>query len=162
MDLSREACAMRQYKVSLPDELYARLTAAIAKSGRSLSDEIRTRVEQSLDRDVVDKPTRDFLDRLVPMPAEIERELGVKWHKHAGAWETFLEAIRDELAQKQPQGDIAFGERPHQTTERDNPKELGMWIAMQLRLDPGYTNSQRRQMYEEMFRKEQEKKRKKQ
>jgi hypothetical protein len=109
----------------------------------------------------VDKPTRDFLDGLAPVPAEIELETGARWYEHAGAWQTFRHAILARLAKQQPQGKIAFGARPHQTTERDNPEELGTWIEMQVGLDPGYTTSQRRRTYEQIFRKDQESKRKK-
>jgi hypothetical protein len=132
---------MRQYKVSLPDELYARLQAAMAKSGRSLSDEIRTRIEQSIDRDAVDKHTRDFLDGLALMPAVVELQTGATWHEHRGSWRMFRRMVLDRLARKEPEGTSKFGARPHQTTENDNPEELGTWEEMQLRHDPSYATS---------------------
>jgi hypothetical protein len=144
---------MKQFKIVLPEDLRARLDAAIAKSGRSIADEIRTRVEQSLDLDdaAVDKPTREFLDRLALMPAEIGQEIGV-WHKYEDAWKALWHAIQDELAQKRPPTGT-FGPRLHRTTPSDDLEYIGKWSALQLRLDPGYTKSQQRRSSEEMFRK---------
>jgi hypothetical protein len=154
---------MQRLKIALPDELRAQLDAASAKSGRSVAFEIRGRVEASFAQKAVDKPTRELVDRIALMPAEIEKEWGDRWYEDADAWKIFREAILDELGQKRPPETIKKSRaRPHQTTESTDLGYLGRWIAMQLRLDPTYTNSQRRQMLEEMFRKEQEKKRKKQ
>jgi plasmid stability protein len=152
---------MQRLKIALPEELRAQLDAASAKSGRSVADEIRRRVEASFAQEVVDKPTRDFVDGIALVPAEIERESGSRWYEHARAWETFRLVILKRLAKNRPLEGTRFGARPHQTTERDDPEELATWIEMQLGLDPGYTNSQRRQTYEEIFRKDQESKRKK-
>jgi hypothetical protein len=147
---------MKQYKVSLPDDLHARLEAARKKSGRSLSDEIRTRIEQSLEKDV-DKPTRDFLTGVALMPAEIELETGAAWHKHPAAFAVFREAILRRLARLKPEGgtlrSYAFGKRPHQAMPGPaDPEELGVWIESQLHKFPDYTNSEYRRALEESYR----------
>jgi hypothetical protein len=131
--------------------LRARLDAAIAKSGRSIADEIRTRVEQSLDHDVADKSAREWADGIALMPAEIEKETGAVWHKHLGAWRAFRRAILERLARSKPGGTIKFGARPHQTGHSDDPEEIGIWVEMRLREDPGWTSSQRRKLHEDGF-----------
>jgi predicted DNA-binding protein len=70
---------MKQYKVSLPDELYERLAAAGTKSGRSLSDEIRTRIELSLERDAVEEPMRDLLYAVERLGRLFRLDTGFDW-----------------------------------------------------------------------------------
>jgi hypothetical protein len=133
---------VKQLKASVPDELAAQLEAARIESGRSLSAEICARIEQSFAHGAVDKPTRDFLDGLALMPPEIELETGAAWHKHAGAWATFRQAILRRLARLKPSGTIAFGKRPHQAMPgSDDPEEIGIWIEEHLSTDPNYTHS---------------------
>jgi hypothetical protein len=149
---------MKRLKVSLPGELRARLDAASAESGRSLADEIRMRVEASFAREAVDKPTRDFLDGLALMPAEIERETGAAWHSHAGAFAVFRQAILSRLARLKAQlklegGSIAFGKRPHQVVPGPgDPHEIGLSIEQHLHADPNFTNSRVRRATEETLR----------
>jgi hypothetical protein len=143
---------MKQVKASMPDELVARLDAASAKSGRSLSAEICARVEASFARDALDKPTLDFLDGLALMPAEIEHETGAAWHKHAGAYVVFREAILRRLARLKPDGTIAFGKRPHQAIPGDDPEGIGLSIEENLFTDPNYTHSAWRAAMEKSYR----------
>jgi hypothetical protein len=143
---------MKQYKVSLPDELYAQLSTVSEKSGQALSETIRERIERSLELDALDEETRDFIDGIALMPAEVERQTGATWHKHRGSWRMFRRMILERLARKEPEGTSKFGARPHQTTENDDPEELGTWAEMQLRHDPGYTTSELRRSQEETYR----------
>lgn len=141
---------MKQYKVSLPDELYERLAAASEKSGRSLSDEIRTRIVQSLEGD---QHTRIMADAVVLIAAEVEKETGERWHKHAGAWETFREAISARLNLfKKPSGSAKFGDRPNQSIPEDEPGFIGRWIAVKVWENPDWTNSPERAAMEKGFR----------
>ena len=141
---------MKQMKVALPDDLRARLDAASEKSGRSVAEEIRARVEQSFTRDaVVDKPTRDFLEGVALMAAEIELETGAAWHKHAGAHEVFVQAVVSRLDGLKPKGSATFGERPHATVFNDDPTQLGALIEFRLRRQPDFTNSPTRRLMEE-------------
>jgi len=141
---------MKQMKVALPDDLRARLDAASKKSGRSVAEEIRARVEASFARDVVvDKPTRDFLEGLALLPAEIELETGAAWHKHPGSHEAFVQAILSRLIRYKPKGSTAFGDRPHATVSTDDPRQLAALIVYRLRRQPGFTSSGTRQWMEE-------------
>ena len=144
---------MKQMKVALPDDLRARLDAASEKSGRSVAEEIRARVEQSFTRDAVaDKPTRDFLEGVALMAAEIELETGANWYKHAGAHETLEWAIKMRLRELKPKGSTAFGARPHATLPYDDPYQLGPIIELRLRQMPDFPNSPTRRLMEEEHR----------
>ena len=143
---------MKQLKASMPDDLSARLEAASSKSGRSLSAEICARVEASFTRDALDKPTRDFLDGVTLMPAEIELETGAAWHKHAGAHEVFVQAILSRLMRSKPKGSTAFGDRPHATVINDDPNQLGTFIEFHLHQNSNYSGSPQRKALEEAHR----------
>jgi hypothetical protein len=141
---------MKQMKVALPEELRARLDAASEKSGRSVAEEIRARVEASFTRDaVVDKPTRDLFEGLALLPAEVEFETGAAWHEHAGAHETLTQAIISRLEALKPKGSTAFGDRPHATVFDDDPYQLASRIELRLRRDPNFTGSPTRRLLEE-------------
>jgi hypothetical protein len=143
---------MQRFKIALPDELRAQLDAASTKSGASVAEEIRRRVEVSFTQEDVDKPTRNFLHGLALMPAEIELETGAAWHKHAGAWAVFREAILRRLAQLKPEGTIVFGKRPHQAIPGDDPEVIGLSIEENLSTDPNYTHSAWRAAMEKSYR----------
>lgn len=143
-------------------DLRARLDSAAKTSGRSIADEIRTRVELSFMRDVLmDEQTLEFLDGLALMPPEIERETGGVWHKHAGSFAVFKEAILKRLSRLKPEGSFAFGKRPHQAVPLDDPEGIGSWIEMQLNTDPTFTSSRLRQELERSHRQMMELNRKK-
>jgi hypothetical protein len=144
---------MKQLKVNLPDDLRARLDAASAKSGQSVAEEIRSRVEQSFAQEAVDKPARDLFEGLTLMPAEIELETGAAWHKHAGAHEAFVQAILSRLLRFKPKGSMAFGDRPHATILDDDPNLLGVLIEGRLHQLPDFSNSPARQLMKEEYQK---------
>ena len=137
---------MKQLKASMRDELAARLEAASANSGRSLSAEICARIEASF---AADGPTTDFLEGVARMSAEIELESNAAWHQHAGAHEAFVQAITSRLETLKPKGSIAFGDRPHATTSKDDPRKLEALIEFRLRRQPDFTTSGTRQLMEE-------------
>lgn len=149
---------MKQMKVALPDDLRARLDAAAEKSGRSVAEEIRARLQTSFERDVdLDKTSRDFLEGVAAMPAEIELEMGSAWHKDASAHFVFGEVILNRLERFKPKGPIAMpaaADRPHATvtpagTKKDAKsllEQLARYIEFQLlRWGPGFSKSEMRQ-----------------
>ena len=148
---------MQRLKIALPDELRARLDAASVKSGQSVAEEIRSRVEASFAREVADATTRDFLEGVALMPAEIEREFGAAWDRHAGAHEMFTQTILARLKLLKPKGSSEFGERPHATLPlptvlgRD-PAQLGSIIENRLRQQPDFTTSAARRLMEDEYR----------
>jgi hypothetical protein len=141
---------MKQLKVALSDALRTKLDFVSKKSGKSVAEEIRTRLETSFERDVdVDKSTTDFLENVARMPAEIERETGANWHQHAGSHGTFVRAILSRLEVLKPPGSTVFGDRPHATTSEADPDKLGVMIEFRLRRQPDFTTSGTRKLLEE-------------
>jgi plasmid stability protein len=140
---------MKQLKVSLPDDLRARLDAASAKSGRSVGEEIRGRIEATFTQEAVDKSTRELAENVARLAAEIERERGAAWHKHAGAHEVLALAIQLWLEPLKPKGPTAFGDRPHATTSEDDPHKLAALIVHRIRNNPNFTSSPTRKWMEE-------------
>jgi hypothetical protein len=147
---------MQRLKIALPDELRARLDAASAKSGQSVAEEIRSRVEASFAREVGDAATRDFVEGAALMAAEIEREFGAAWHKHAGAHEMFTLTILARLKALKPQGSSEFGARPHATLPLPtvlggDPAQLASIIENRLRQQPDFTTSAARRLMEDEY-----------
>jgi hypothetical protein len=139
---------MQRLKIALPSDLRTRLDAASAKSGQSVAEEIRSRVEASFAREAADRPTRDLVEGVALMAAEIERETGAAWHKHAGAHEALEWAIKMRLRELKPKGSIVFGDRPHATLPYDDPYQLGPIIEFRLRQYPDFTSSPTRRFME--------------
>ena len=136
---------MRQLKVGLPDDVRAKIETAAKKAGRTVSDEARRRIEESIKLDELDKPTRDFLAGVALFVPEIKRETSAVWHTHAGAWTAFRHAILSRLNRLRPPGTTAFGPRPHQVIPGvDEPEGIGNWLEQILWEDPDFTNSERR------------------
>jgi predicted DNA-binding protein len=129
----------QQYKITLGDELRARLNAASERSGRPVSEEIRARLEQSLEGEVFDKPTLDFAAAVLDVAREVEIETEAPWHADAGAYRTLQRAIRMVLAKWRPAGVpddtweevklAPYQERPHASHPTNDTNALGVWIA---------------------------------
>jgi hypothetical protein len=139
---------MQRLKIALPDELRARLDAASKKSGQSVAEEIRSRVEASFTRETADQPTADFLEGLARMAAEIALECGGAWYAHAGSHETFAHAILSRLLRLKPEGSTTFGARPYATVSSDDPHDLGVLIEERLHQLPDFSSSPTRKLME--------------
>lgn len=121
---------MERINVSLPPELRGQLDAASAESGKSVADEIRSRLEWVFRLDgfePVDNPTLDLLSGIARIAADLVRETGSAWHAHAGTHSALRQAIRSRLERVRPEGDPAFGPRPHRAGAFDDPQQIGMW-----------------------------------
>jgi hypothetical protein len=154
---------MQRMKIALSDDLRTRLDAASAKSGRSVAEEIRSRVEASFAQEAVDKPTRDFLEGVPEMAVATELEMGSAWHKHAGAHYAFGQVILTRLERFRPKGPIempAQADRPLATVTPAGKKDakgllemLARSIEYQLhRFGPGFSKSELRQGLVEVHR----------
>jgi hypothetical protein len=143
---------MQRLKIALPDELRARLDAASAKSGQSVAEEIRNRVEASFAREAADQPTADFLEGMGRAAAEIEREVGAAWRKNAFAHEVLKQVILLRLELLKPEAPSILGDRPHATIDDDDPSRLASMIEFRLRRDPHFTTSETRKLLEEEHR----------
>lgn len=148
---------MKQLKVGLDDALRSQLEAAAARSGRSLADEIRQRLEWTLDLEPVeDESTRELARAVTRLAAEIELETGgAHWYFHDGAHTAFRQgvlwilneikavnlrgvmrdAFGDAFSSYRPGPNIAFGPRPHRTTPADDPQIIGLSAALEVWTD---------------------------
>jgi hypothetical protein len=142
---------MQRLKIALPRDLRTRLDTASAKSGRSVAEEIRSRVEASFAQEASGQPTSDLIQGIAGMAAEIERECGAAWDRHAGAHAALTQAILSRLESLKPKGSTAFGDRPHATVSGDDPNQLGSMIEFRLRRQPDFTSSGMRQLLEEEY-----------
>jgi hypothetical protein len=159
---------MKQLKIVLPVELRAELDAAAAKSGKSVAEEIRSRVEWTFDLEPMDKPTLELLTAVALMAAAVERETGAAWHTHPGAHTTFRHAVSGYLADLRPGvGLFAFGARPYQADPSDDPELIGLTIKQWAQQTSGWSREQReesrlyreknlRELFELMRKREQE------
>jgi hypothetical protein len=126
---------MQQLKISLPDETRAALDAASAQSGKSLADEIRTRLAWSFEQDAVDKPTRDLLVDIGGLAEQLARDKGFRWHSHDKARQTFIEAVKDWIANLKPAPRLTLRRKPKPPGVSDlmwgddDPATLGRAIA---------------------------------
>jgi hypothetical protein len=112
-----------QTALRLDEEVIDRLR----QDGRVLADEIRDRVDWTLEIEPCDAATKDFLRQVARMAADIERETGSPWHKHAGSLAAFRQALLSRLKRVQPEGPAKFGARPHQSGGQSDPQEIGVW-----------------------------------
>jgi hypothetical protein len=93
---------MKKLQVSLPDALREKLDAAVAKSGNSLGEEIRQRLERTIEQDAIDLVTRELLTGIVNLAANIQADLGAAWHSSQDVQEVFAAAVALRLAGYKP------------------------------------------------------------
>jgi predicted DNA-binding protein len=129
----------QQYKITLGDDLRARLDRASESNGKPVSDEIRARLEQSLEDDAFDVPTRDLAAAMAAVAREVEIEVGKSWHKDAGAHRTFRRALLRTLSKWRPADYVdnlfenvelpAFQDRKHASHPVNDADQLGIFLA---------------------------------
>jgi hypothetical protein len=113
-------------RLSLTPEVQGQFEAAAEAAGTSIAEQVRSRAEWLLALEPVDKPTLDLMASIARMAAELERETGAPWHAHAGAHAVLRQNILSRLARLKPEGDTAFGPRPHRTEPYDDPQQIGL------------------------------------
>jgi hypothetical protein len=125
---------MRQLKVSLPDDLRAKLDKASESSGKSLGDEIRTRLERTFHEDAVDGPTRNLIEAVKWISAEIGRQVQIPWYFSVKSKEALSTALQTWLEIINPLATAG----PVDDTQRDlfgpdDPPTLGRAVARHYR-----------------------------
>src|SRR5262245_4422164 len=95
---------MKQLKVSLPDDLRERIEKASADSGLSLGEEIRRRLERTLDEDAQDVKTRELVDDIRRLAVMVFAHTHAKhrWHAHPKSHEALTEAVATWLEGLKP------------------------------------------------------------
>jgi len=124
MEMAAPTRADRQTTIRLPSSFYDRLAISAELSGSSVGEEIRRRLMDTfgpVSAPHVDKKTRELLDVIADMAAELERYLP-PWHEDPGSYLIFVSALTEWLQQYKPEGDTVpkpkpaaerlFGRRP--------------------------------------------------
>jgi hypothetical protein len=93
---------MKKLQVGLPGDLRDRIEAAAAKSGNSLGEEIRQRLERTIEEDALDPITRELVTAVVNLAATVQADLCTAWHSHQEVHGAFAVAIAQRLAAYQP------------------------------------------------------------
>jgi hypothetical protein len=129
----------QQYKITLGDELRALLEEASARSGRPMSEEIRERLERSLNVDRFDQPTREFAQLIFVIAREVELDIGTKWHADPAAHRVFQRMVRYVMTKWRPANyndnpfdkvEVApFQERAHAIYPINDADELGVALG---------------------------------
>lgn len=99
-----------QFKLLLPRALHDRIAAAAEQSGRSVSEEIRRRLEGSFGVEA-DKETRPLAEAIKLAAAATD------WHNSARAFAIFRAAVDVLLRQFQPPGTLGAEETDRITQE---------------------------------------------
>jgi hypothetical protein len=84
---------MKQVKVSLPDFAADHLSECAYRERRSLSEEIRERVTQSVRQDSLAPETLGLLDSVTNLVALVEQQTGRPWYSHPAAILVLQDAI---------------------------------------------------------------------
>jgi predicted DNA-binding protein len=129
----------QQYKITLGDDLRARLDKASKRSGRPVSDEIRARLEQSLDDDLFDEQSRELAAAILEAAREVKIETGAAWHSSGSAHRTFRRAMVRILSKWRPadyEDNLLanvllppFQDRSHASEPINDADELGIVLA---------------------------------
>jgi hypothetical protein len=115
----------KQFKVGLSAEMRQELEQLANKSGRSIADEIRTRVFRDVHSErSFDWATRTLMGDIGHLAREIEMAIGGPWHERPIAYAALVEAISVWLEDLKPQG------RPDKEfTPNLDPRTVGQTIA---------------------------------
>jgi plasmid stability protein len=140
---------MKKLQVSLPDDLRGRIEAAAAKSGNSLGEEIRQRLERTLTQDA-DPETSKLFAALTDFPALVRGYTGYRWHEHRAATRVFRRAILARLmrhwGKSVEQEVFAPGELKPRMVDTDDPDTIGISLeAAHFQLPP-MTEERRREI----------------
>jgi hypothetical protein len=111
----------------LPRELHAQLKRAAA--GRSVSEEMRARLEQSLLRDFRDDaPTRGLTDAISELARNVKPYYGA-WHESAYAFAVFKVAVETLLSKMRPKGEPVAPSNTDEWLPGDTPESAGVNLA---------------------------------
>jgi hypothetical protein len=92
---------VKQLKVSLPDAVRDQITAAADKSGHSLSEEIRQRLERTIEQDA-DPITTELLRAIIDLAADVQANYGMPWHAYGEVLDIFAAAVTRHIHDYRP------------------------------------------------------------
>jgi hypothetical protein len=111
----------------LPRELHAELKRAAG--GRSVSEEMRARLEQSLLRDLAnDAPTRALTEAISELARNVKAYYG-DWHENPYAFAVFRVAVETLLSKMRPKGEPVAPSSTDEWLPGDTPEIAGVNLA---------------------------------
>jgi hypothetical protein len=99
---------MQQLKVSLPDNMRARLDAASTAAGRTLGEEIRRDLEDAFFWGKFDPFTRLLMAQIGFAEQLTKAQTGREWREHPAAHHVFRQTITSLLARRKPAGEATI------------------------------------------------------
>ncbi|WP_128933577.1 hypothetical protein [Bradyrhizobium zhanjiangense] len=129
----------QQFKITLGDDLRAKLDDSSSLNLRSIAEEIRQRLEMSFDIQG-DGHTLDLIYAILFLAHETMRDLGTTWWGDERARSAFMAAIADQVmsypitpSDLAARPLIALGTREQQAGPEDPPEVIGRAIARNYR-----------------------------
>jgi hypothetical protein len=92
----------------LDENSIALLEREAEKAGRSLSEEIRMRLERSLQQDAIDPHTADMMKAVQDLAPLIKQQTGHVWHTHPAAVAVLKDALSARLERVAGGADAVF------------------------------------------------------
>jgi plasmid stability protein len=123
----------RQLAVALPADVRSDLEKAAAAAGHSIAEEIRKRINITLENEKIDPATQELATDIMQLAEWISREKRFSWHSHPKAHEAFVEAIKEWLAELKPKRNDPVALPSDLMWGNDDPSTLGRSIARHYR-----------------------------
>jgi hypothetical protein len=92
----------QQLTVALPPEIRSLLEDAAVASNRSLAEEIRQRIDQTITVENYDPVTREMISGLLSISERLREDFGTDWHSDPRTHKAFMEAVAQRLAAYAP------------------------------------------------------------
>ncbi|MGY8706636.1 hypothetical protein RAD16_12930 [Bradyrhizobium sp. 18BD] len=118
-----------QLKITLEDDQRSHLDRATQVSGKSLSEEIRTRLSLSFLFEASGQNTCDLAIALLRLAAEVESDVGFAWFENEQARATFVAAVVDQVMSYKLSVNPKAAPRSRGARPDDPPDVLGRAIA---------------------------------
>ncbi|WP_008556018.1 hypothetical protein [Bradyrhizobium sp. CCGE-LA001] len=129
----------QQFKITLGDDLRAKLDSSAGLNQRSIAEEIRQRLEMSFDIQG-DGHTLDLIYAILFLAHEAMRDFGTTWWGDERVRAAFMAAIADQVMSYPIDGSdlsakplITLGTREQQAGPEDPPEVIGRAIARNYR-----------------------------
>jgi hypothetical protein len=101
---------VKQLKISMPEELRAKLDEAAGVSGKSVAEEIRSRVEQTFQvqrrTEWSDDETRGLCDAIHWLAMNIHLNMEADWHQNRHVRRALEDAISEYMLAHQPRDTV--------------------------------------------------------
>jgi hypothetical protein len=115
----------RQLGVALDDQVRSLLENLASKSDRSIADEIRNRIERTIDQDLFDPATRKLGLAIMELARGIQENSGCRWYEQPKAHEALAEGVATLLDGLKPPASAPTEDQ----WGPDDPRTVGRLLA---------------------------------